>query len=306
MPERAAFDGNDPVSRLLVEKRCEVYSRVANLVMDLEEALEHQDSQRVRYLLGDLRRTLRGALAFLTDEVYGELEGLEALLDLLPAREGPLPAGLPEELADRLSLLHVKVARSLKLPHLQDLEEIVGLPVRLKHRLEEEAHQREATTRRRRVEEQCWRHEAEARELIGRKQYGKAVKALRRAIRLDGDRAVFHNDLGVVLSLMGRTQEAVEEYRAAVTLNERHTQDRTDEWTTSYYNLGVALRKAAQESAGAGEVEAARAALAEARAALEAYLRLGATGPKVHEARLVLEQVSAQMQRLGAPSAERG
>lgn len=300
MPERIANGGSDPVSRLVLEKRCELYSRVAHLVMDLEEALEQDDALRTRYQLLDLRRALRGALAFLTDEVYAELERLEALLDLLPAREGSLPPGTAPELSDRLALLHVKVARSLRQPYLQELEEVVGLPARLKRRLEEEALEREELARRRRTEEQCWRHEAEARALIADEQYDKAVKALRRAIRLDGERAVFHNDLGVVLSLLGRTEEAIDEYRLAVALNERRPQERTDEWTTSYYNLGVALRKAAHE---AKERAAALRHLGEAQAAFEEFVRLGATGAKVHEARAALEQLAAQAQRLHAAEA---
>ena len=294
MSDRSPLRG-DPVSMLLVEKRCEVYGRVATTVMDLGEAIEQDDGLRTRYLLQDLRRTLRGALAFLTRDVFHELEELETLLGLIPPRESPLPKEVAAPLADRLTLLHVRLARALALPHLQDLEEIVGLPARLKQRLEDEARRLEQREQRRRVEEQCWRHEGEAREAIRAGDYAKAVKALRRAIRLDGARAVFHNDLGVVLNLQGKPEEAAGEYRRAVALNERDPEGRTEEWTTSYYNLGVALRKAANQRLARGDDVGALAQLAEARAALAEYMRLGVGSAKATEAKQLLQRIDEQL-----------
>lgn len=299
MPERDI--PADQVSRLLIEKRCELYTQVAALLMDLDEALEEDDGVRVRYLLQDARRTLRTALAFLTDKVYGELERLEGLMDLLPTREGAgVPAEVAAELQDRAQLLHVTLARSLKLPALQDLEQIIGLPQRLKQRLEEEHRGLEVRHRRRQLEEECWRFEAAAREEIGRKHYARAVKSLRQAIKLDPERPVFHNDLGVVLSLLGKTDEAIVEYRAAVELNERQTDRRTEEWTTSYYNLGMALRKRAHELLERRDEVAGLALLQQARTAFEEYTRLNAAGPKVHEARVVVERLAEQVARLQA------
>ena len=298
MPERVphSVGAAENVSRLLIEKRCEVYSTVAALLMDVEEALDNDDGLRTRYLLKDVRRSLRSALAFLTDEVYTELEHLEALTELLPTGEGAVPSAVSGELADRLQLLHVKLARSLTLPHLQDLEQIMRLPARLKHKLLEEERELGAAERRRQIDEQCWRFESEARELLARKLYGKAIKSLRKAVRLDPTRAVLHNDLGVVLSLQSKGDEAVGEYRAAVSLNERYPDRRTDEWTTSYYNLGIALRKVAHE--GGGEQHTSR--LEEAREAFREYTRLNATGSKVQEARTVVEQITVEIQQLEA------
>jgi len=300
MSERAP-QSNEQVSRLLIEKRCEVYSKVASLLMDLDEALTDDDGQRARYLLRDIRRCLRSALAFLTADVYQELERVEVLEEALPQREGAtIPAEAAEDLSDRLQLLHVKLARALQLPHLQDMEQIVGLPARLRQRLAEESRDLDLRARRREIDEQCWRFESEAREHIGRKHYHKAVKSLRKAIRLDGERAVFHNDLGVVLSLLGRNEEAVESYRQAVTLNERHTDRRTDEWTTSYYNLGIALRKASIEALERGDLGRAVARLRESRSAFEEYTRLNVTGAKVQEARGVIGQLDEQIGQLEA------
>lgn len=311
MPERNV--PADQVSRLLIEKRCEVYTQVAALLMDLEEAVQDDDGVRARYLLQDVRRTLRTALAFLTDEVYGELERLEALMELLPTREGAgIPAQAADELQDRIQLLHVKLARSLKLPTLQDLEQIIGLPQRLKQRLEEEQRGLEARARRRQLEEECWRYEAAAREEIGRKHYARAIKSLRQAIKLDPERPVFHNDLGVVLSLLGKTDEAIAEYRLAVELNERQPDRRTEEWTTSYYNLGMALRKRAGELLERRDEAGGLDLLRQARAAFEEYTRLNAAGAKVNEARTAAERIGEQVARLEAAAvaaragAERG
>jgi tetratricopeptide (TPR) repeat protein len=306
MSERAPQSESREVSRLLVEKRCEVYSRVAALIMELEEALDEDDGLRTRHLLADVRRCLRSALAFLTADVYAQLERLEELAAGLPEAEGEVPSHLAQELTDRVQLLHVELARSLQLPRLQDLEEIVGLPLRLKRRRAEEARQLEARTRQREVEDRCWQLEAEARELIRAKQYGKAVKSLRRAVRIDPNRAVLRNDLGVVLSLQDKADEAVAEYRAAVSLNERFPAQRTDEWTTSYYNLGVSLRKRSQEQLLRGDVERCAASLAEAQEAFREYTRLSATGPKVQEAHEVIGQISAQLAGFGAHEPGRG
>lgn len=304
MSERNPFRG-DPVSLLLVEKRCEVYGRFAATVMDLDEAIEQDDGLRTRHLLQELRRTLRGALAFLTSDVYHELEELETTLGLIPPREGPLPKEVGTSLSERLMLLHVRLARSLKLPHLQDMEEIVGLPARLKNRLEADGRRLEVREQRRRLDEQCWRHEAEARAAIRAGEYVKAAKALRRAIRLDASRAVFHNDLGVVLSLQGNAEEAVAEYRRAVALNERDPDGRTEEWTTSYYNLGVALRKAANQRLQRGDEDGAVKRLSEARAAFAEYVKLGVGGAKAVEARQLVQRLDAQLVD-AAPVSEAG
>lgn len=299
----AERDVPDQVSRILIEKRCEIYSQVAALLMDLDEAVEEDDGVRARYLLQDVRRTLRTALAFLTADVYGELERFEALMDLLPTREGAgLPSEAAAELHDRAQLLHVKLARSLTLPALQDLEQIVGLPQRLKLRLNEESRGLEVQARRRQLEGECWQYEAAAREEIGKKNYSRAIKSLRQAIKLDPERAVFRNDLGVVLSLVGKHDEAVQEYRAAVELNERHPDRRTEEWTTSYYNLGSALRKRSQELFERGDGPGAVDLLRQAREAFEEYTRLSAAGPKVHDARGLVERLSQQLDDL-APAA---
>lgn len=301
----AERDVPDQVSRILIEKRCEIYSQVAALLMDLDEAVDEDDGVRARYLLQDVRRTLRTALAFLTAEVYGELERFEALMDLLPTREGAgLPSDAAAELHDRAQLLHVKLARSLTLPALQDLEQIVGLPQRLKLRLNEESRGLEVQARRRQLEGECWQYEAAARDEIGKKNYGGAIKSLRQAIKLDPERAVFRNDLGVVLSLVGKHEEAVREYRAAVELNERHQDRRTEEWTTSYYNLGSALRKRSQELFERGDGTGAADLLRQAREAFEEYTRLSAAGPKVHDARGLVERLSQQLSGLATAAVE--
>ncbi len=307
MPERVphSLGGTEHVSRLLVEKRCDVYSQVAALVMEVEEALDEDDGLRTRYLLRDIRRCLRRALAFLTDEVYEELSRLETIASCLPAGEGPIPPEHQGELQDRLQLLHVKLARSLKLPYLQDLEQIMSLPTRLKLRLREEEREREGRRRQLEIEERCWDHESEARALLKQKHYPKAIKSLRKAVRLDPTRAVFHNDLGVVFSLQDKNSEAVQEYREAVSLNERYPGRRTDEWTTSYYNLGIALRKVAHQSLARNQSDGSIKHLCESREAFREYTRLSATGPKVQDARKVIEQISAQIQKIEA-GAEQG
>jgi tetratricopeptide (TPR) repeat protein len=289
----------DQVSRLLIEKRCGVYTQVAALLMDLDEALGDDDAPRSRYLLQDVRRCLRTSLAFLTDEVYAELERLEALHDRLPTKDGaPISPEVARELEDRIQLLHVKLSRALTLPRLQPLEQIVSLPARLEQKLAEESQGLAVRARRRELEGQCLRFEHEARDELAKKNYSRAVKSLRQAIALDPERPVLRNDLGVVLSLAGRMDEAVEEYRAAVELNERLPARRTEEWATSYYNLGVALRKCAQDAIDRERDARAVERLRDARAAFAEYGRICAGGSKVLEARGAIVQIEEDLARL--------
>jgi tetratricopeptide (TPR) repeat protein len=235
-----------------------------------------------------VRKALRSSLAFLTDEVYEELEHIELLAGLA---NQAAPANSQTDLRDALTLLHVKLARSLRLPG-QDLADIVGLPPRLKRKLEDSQKKLEEDKKRRDLEEQSWSFEAVARELIGAKQYKKAVKHLKQAIRLDPEGAVFRNDLGVVYGLLGLHEEAAAEYRAAVQLNEKHHARRTDEWTTSYYNLGIAIRKLAAEHDAPGQEQKALALVREAKAALDEYVKVTPGGPKVGIARKASQQLA--------------
>ncbi|MBI3726480.1 tetratricopeptide repeat protein [bacterium] len=279
----------DQAYRLLMDKRCELYTRIAGLVTEVEEALDSEDAERSRFLLEDVRKALRASLAFLTDEVYEELERIESLAGLMQHTTPDSTKGM-EELRDSLQLLHVKLARSLRLPG-QDMAEIVGLPARLKRKLDEGRKALEEKQRQRDLEERSWSYEAVARELIGAKQYKQAVKQLKQAVRLDPERAVFRNDLGVVYGLLGLNEEAASEYRAAVALNEKHPDRRTDEWTTSYYNLGVALRKIAGEHSAPGQEAKALALVQEAKNAFEEYLKVTPGGPKLGLARSFAKQL---------------
>jgi tetratricopeptide (TPR) repeat protein len=284
----------DPAYRLLMEKRCEVYTRTAGLLMEVEEALDAEDGDRARERLDEVRKALRSSLAFLTDEVYEELERVESLAGLAtimgPTALGPSPGLERDDLRDTLTLLHVKLARSLRLPG-QDMADIVALPARLKRKLDEGRQALEHKQKKRELEERSWNFEAVARELIGVKQYKKAVKHLKQAIRLDAERAVFRNDLGVVYGLLGLNDEAAAEYRAAVALNEKHPSRRTDEWTTSYYNLGVALRKLANEHVAPAQEKKALALVVEAKKAFEEYIKVTPSGPKLGFARSAAKQL---------------
>jgi len=66
------------------------------------------------------------------------------------------------------------------------------------------------------------------------------------------------------------------------------------------YNLGIALRKVAQGALQRGEVARAVAHLQEAREAFTEYTRLNATGPKVQDARRVIEQISTEVREFEA------
>lgn len=289
---------SDVVGRVVVEKRFELYARAGAQLLELDELTAgpggDDDLRRARLLLADLARLLRGNLALLTPDVTRELTRAEELAGRLE--------GDPAELRERLQVLHVHLARMLRSPQLEELEEVLGLAPRLRQRLELERRDLDALARSRALEEQCLRHEAEARDLVASQQYSRAARCLRRGLSLDPERAVFHNDLGVVLSLMGQTPEAVDAYRHAVALNERRSERRTEEWTTTYYNLAVALRKWAADALQRGERDLARERLSEARAALTQYVGVARSGPKVDEARRALDQITGQILSIEAPA----
>lgn len=292
------------VGRVLVEKRFELYSRAAAVLLELEEVssgVGPDDGRRALLLLTDLRKVLRGGLALLTAEVHRELVHLEEMSDAWSDDASRAGAPDPQELRDRLALLHVTLARMLGSAALEPLETVVGLPPRLLQRLEAGRRDQDALARARGLEEECLRHEHEARDLVGRQQYARAARSLRKGLEIDPERAVFHNDLGVILSLMGRQDEAVDSYRRAVALNQRRPERRTDEWATTYYNLGTALRKSAAEALQRGERELARERLVEARASLTEFARL-VSGPKAEDARRAVDQVTGQILSIEAPA----
>ena len=284
--------------RLLIEKRSEIYTRVAALVMDIEGALQADDWERARYHLEDLRRILRTSLAFLTDEVYAELERIESICGVSAGAISTTPPQDKNELADRLQLLHVKISRSIKAPQFQDLEDIVGLDLRLKRKLKQSRENLADKIRQREVEEQSWNLEAAAREFIANKQFKKAARSLQHAIKLDPNRAVFHNDLAYVLGLTGDIDRAAGAYREAVRLNEQIPTRRSDEWMTSYFNLGIALRKVAYRDFKKNNHEAALESMNEAISSFENYLKVMPTGPKVGFTRSIIVQLSQARAKL--------
>lgn len=298
MPQH--FQGSlRPLNAVVFERRCAIYTQAANLISDFEDLLREDGFRReaeARYpggvpeVLGALRRVLRGNLAFLDREVTRELERLESAL----GSEGPERLS---ELQDRVAILHIRLAALLQSQRgLHAYGEIRELDPRIEQRLADEARLEEVQARAQALGEECSNLEQEARAHIAKEEFAKAAKALRRAIRIDPRRAVLRNDLGVVLSLLGKTQEAAAEYRAAIALNEQEPGRRTEEWTTSYYNLGVALRKLAQSIFRAGEVERGRETLRSAGEAFHAFRQLQPKGAE-HGRAQEAEQALAEIER---------
>lgn len=231
--------------QVLVERRCALYERVAGLLLQAEDSFSLGQSDRAREAIGELRRVIRSALAYVTDEVFEELEQIEALSSGEIGVGAGLSVGAVQELRDHLALLHVKMARCVSSPVLQDLEDVMGLPTRLRQRLEESRVAFRERIRQRDIEEQAAIYERQARESIAAGRHRKAIKQLQKAIQLHPERGVYHNDLGWVFSSIGRLDRAVAEYGEAIVLNEANPEQRTAEWTSTYFNLGVALQRSA-------------------------------------------------------------
>jgi tetratricopeptide (TPR) repeat protein len=278
--------------RLLIERRAEIYSKVAALIMDIESGINLDDWERAHYHLEDMRRILRVGLAFLTDEVYEELEHIEAICSLGTGAKNHQKPKNVKELRDHLQLLHVKLSRSLKVPDFQDLEDIVGMDIKLKRKLKASRKGLAEKVKRREIIEQSWEYEGKAREFLASNQPRKALKFLLHAIRLDPNRGVFHNDLGYVYGLLNQARKSVAEYREAVRINEANPERRSEEWMTSYFNLGIALKKLAQQTFENGEDEKALAYGNEAINYFEDYLKVMPTGSKVSFTRSIIIQLS--------------
>jgi tetratricopeptide (TPR) repeat protein len=278
--------------RLLIERRAEIYNKVAALIMDIESAMNLDDWERAHYHLEDMRRTLRVGLAFLTDEVYEALEHIEATCSLGTGAKNTRKPDDTKELADQLQLLHVKLSRSLKIPNFQDMEDIVGMDIRLKRKLKANRKDLQAKIKHREVVEQAWGYEGQARDFLSNNQPRKALKSLLQAVRCDPKRAVFRNDLGFVYGLLKQSQKSVAEYRQAVEINQSFPAQRSEEWMTSYFNLGIALRKLSNQAYESNEDEKALAYGNEAICAFEDYLKVMPTGPKVSFTRSVIVQIA--------------
>lgn len=289
-----------PLSTVVFERRCALYERAAILLAGAEGV---GTRPQAKALIEGLRRTLRGGLAFLDRAVVRELELLEGLGAQLA--DGALTREEYQDLQDRLALLHLQLGRLLHGPQsLVDFRELTQLDPRLEQRLRDERRLEEVQARARALEEEGQALEAEARGHIASEDFPRAARALRRAIRIDPRRAVLRNDLGVVLSLLGKTEEAIAEYRAAIALNEQEPERRTEEWTTSYYNLGVALRKQAQAAFRSGWADEGRDHLASAGEAFAAFCDLAESDPsaepppRLADAQAGLAEIR---RRLGAP-----
>ncbi len=291
---------------VLAERRCKLYERVAEQVLVAEDALSGGDGATARRALEEIRRSIRTGLAYVTDEVYEELEHLEATYLTGPT---VVEGGAAADLRDHLTLLHVKLARSLRAPFLQELEDIVALGPRLKRKLAASRDAFRERLARRELEEKAWELEAEARDALAAGKHRRAIKQLKRAIKLDPGKPVFHNDLGFVYSALGWYPYAITEYRTAIELNEKHPEHRTEEWTTTYFNLGIAQRKKALQGLGTlgDDVDPKSAAfqnvieeLVEARSAFEHYLQTTPTGNMVDRTRELMTSLDATIKELPA------
>ncbi|MBL4846851.1 MAG: hypothetical protein JKY65_15135 [Planctomycetes bacterium] len=318
MPQQ--FQGSlRPLNAVVFERRCAIYTQAATLISDLEQALSSNPtgagpepasaSPPFRLVVADLRRCLWGNLAFLDRDVIRAFDRLEAsVAEGLSAAQAssvqasPVKGEVIAGVRDRLAILHLRLARLLQSQRgLVDLAEISELDPRLEQLMRDEARLEQVHARAQALGEECQALEVEARGHIANEDFSRAARALRRAIRIDPRRAVLRNDLGVVLSLLAKTEEAAAEYRAAIALNEQEPQRRTEEWTTSYYNLGVALRKLAQVSFRAGDAEAGRQHLQNAGESLDAFRLLqqatpgGAGQSRVAEAEQALAEIERRL-----------
>jgi tetratricopeptide (TPR) repeat protein len=287
---------HDHALKLLVDRRAELASKTAMTSLELDACLLSADWRGLRRRAAELQQTLRSQLAFLNGDIYAQLERLRLLC---PRNTADRDAALadPEDFADQLKLLQVSLARAIFEAQPEPLEDILGLPVRLRRKLEQSEAAKAARLAQRATEERAWGLEADARRAIAAGQFPKALKALTQAVELH-ELPVFHNDMGYAYGQGGEVDEAVRSYRRAAALNESRPELRSEEYQTTYFNLGVALRKLAQQHLLEDRLELALKANRDARDALARYRALLPHGPQVGRAASLIVRVSKDIDEL--------
>jgi len=286
------------LARQVLSRRAELYGQAAPLIMSLESSLLRGDWSKSRPELDGLRLLLRSGLAYLDASSYAELVELEASAGLC---QGELPSQLPQDLTplrDHLRLLHVRLSRLLCSGSLVPLEDVVGLELRLRRRLDASEKALEDRAREREQERQAWEQEACAREFIEAGQHRKAVKCLLVSVRLQPERAVFRNDLGYVYGVLGLLEKSVIEYREAVRFNVEQVSQRTEEWMTSYFNLGMALKKLANQENEVGSDEKSLAFYREAQLAFDKFIAEAPENSRVEFTGKALAAIAEEIQIL--------
>lgn len=284
----------------LIQKRCEIYSQVAQYLLTIEETLETREWEKLLDAFEKIRRIIRTSLPFLTEQIFFELERLEALI--LPHKNKP--SGLSaDELKTRFAILHVQFSKALKSTETQDMEEILSLPKEIRKQIKNSERElldiKEETKKR----EQASELAREAEKFAEEKNFKRAVKNFQKAIQLWPDQAVYHNDLGVVYAYQNMLEKAMEEYQRATQINEQKPEQRTPQWTLTYFNLGKIYKRLGDQILDRKipvkeQLEGGWKEYEKAIQALEEFLKLTSQGDKADQAKSLIHHLREEISLL--------
>ncbi|MBI4577601.1 MAG: tetratricopeptide repeat protein [Planctomycetes bacterium] len=250
----------------LAQRRGTLYVEAVRLQERVACEILEARPEVARVAAAELVEVVRSHLALTTAEVRRALEAVRAGV-----------ASWPVDLAlwQALALpLEVALARTLVLgDELEDPLDVLGVPEAMRARLGPGDGRTPAGSR---VEDL----EREAHRLLGLRKFKRAVRSLRRAVRVEPGRSALHNDLGLAYAMAGLPGRAIECYRRAIELNRLHPERRSPEWALAWFNLGRAWRRMGAEAFEDRMLDRAVEAYAASREAFEAYLREAPEGTR--------------------------
>jgi tetratricopeptide (TPR) repeat protein len=315
------------MARLVMERRFALYSDAAPIIIEIEEGLRAGDI-RILERVGELDRILRSSLAFLTPAVsdalgrlrdstkdalvggrFDEDEVIQNISDLHLAMGQLLHDNILHEMTKILRLPTAQPATSgLDLVEAPPAEPVPGefkppsaVPVTPPAKREKPPSARTKTTL---IEApppneiKAWKHQKKAQEFYEQENYKKAVKQYYRAIKLLPGQPSFHNDLGLALRKVGRTSDAIAEYRLAIDLANRYPDKRGEEWFNAYFNLGNALRAMADEELAQKNVDVALDAHRDSITAYIEFLNHDARSPNAAYAQKMVRNNQGDIREL--------
>lgn len=197
--------------QLLASRRFDLYTALAPHLVDLDEAIDEKNVRKIIETFAGVYRRMRESLAFLSRPLYRSLRAMEEAIE----GGSDSPGGVD---LDRLRLallrLHVEMARALREPAFESIEEILDLDAGSRARLAEVAPAGVAERPARGMGEALDRS-GRGWKMISDRKYRGAVKEFRKALALVPGEPTFRTDLGQALLLAGDAVGAVAELSAA-------------------------------------------------------------------------------------------
>lgn len=254
--------------QLLTTRRFDLYSSLAPLFADLEEAVDERNVRGIIEKSATVHRRMRESLAYLNRAIWSAMSRVEEAIEGGDDVSGGLDL---EGLRIALLRLHVEMARSLRDPSFEPIEDILGVDAGLRVLLHKGGEKGRRTDRDRRMEE-ALEFSRRGWKLLSEGKHGGAAKQFRKALDLLPGDPKFRADLGQALVLSGDATGAVAELTLAVGRYEESPGEAGDQ-RRAIRALGRARRTLSEEKFQRRQIEEAIEALKSAVGELEGSLK---------------------------------